>query len=201
MSMKTRNSNPRSRFDEIQKMQEAGLDRNQMAERMGISRAYLSRHIREMNGLGIMNKRPELPFLEKIKETKDCTFCGFRFNPLLRDANSTKCESCYQFLLQKMECKTCHRIFVDQSRGLKDKRSECWQCRPSNNDLSDKLPRMWRDERWFSVFRQHDSGCLVCGSDYAKTRDGRFCSWRHDPDFLDDQEAEELMALHWRDYE
>jgi hypothetical protein len=52
---------------------------------------------------------------------------------------------------------------------------------------------MWLDQRWFQVFKQFDSGCLTCGSDRAMLRDGRFCSWQHDPDYLDDKEAELLL--------
>ena len=200
MTIKTRNSNPRSRFDEIQKMLDAGCDRNQIAAKMGITRQHLSRHIREMEGRGQMNKRPEMPFLEQIKHIKLCSFCGFRFNPLLKDGASTRCETCYQYILKKMDCRQCGKVFVDTSRGPDGQRAYCWDCKPATSDITDKIPRMWRDERWFSMFSQHQEGCLTCGGLSAKTRDGRFCSWRHDPDYLDDQEAEVLLERYWKAY-
>lgn len=188
-----------SRMDAIHQMQQAGYSVKEMASVLGISTRYVSKHMAMLDGREWKRKKSKT-YLEQNRESKCCTLCGLRFNPVLRDFSSSKCEACYQYLLQKMTCKTCGKVFVDQSRGLKDKRAECWTCKPSLNDLSEKLPRIWRDERWFSMFRQHEEGCMVCGSERALTRDGRFCSWEHDPDFLDDDEAEALLAQHWKQY-
>jgi transposase-like protein len=187
-----------SRLDEVSKLSQNGFSHKQMAAALGISTRHVFRCMSVLNGnkLPPRNQRNE----EENQQDKLCSLCGFRFDAVIRDSSATKCEACYQFLLQKAECQTCGIIFVDQSRGLKDKRSECWTCKPSLVDLSEKLPRMWRDERWFSMFSQHQEGCLVCGSSRAKTRDGRFCSWEHDPDFLDDGEAEALLSQFWSKY-
>lgn len=188
-----------SRLESIHQMQQAGYSVKEMASVLGISTRYVSKHMAMLDGRQ-WKKPVSKTYLEQNRESKNCTLCGLRFNPVLRDFSSSKCEACYQYLLQKMTCKTCGKVFVDQSRGLKDKRAECWTCKPSLNDLSEKLPRMWRDERWFQMFRQHQEGCMVCGSQRALTRDGRFCSWEHDPDFLDDDEAEALLVQYWKQY-
>ena len=188
-----------SRINSVSQMIQSGCSHKQMAAALGISTRHLAKHISVLNG----NKekvRYSQSKQNNNEDAKQCSLCKFRFDAVLRDSSATKCEACYQFLLQKAECQTCGTIFVDQSRGLKDKRSECWTCKPSLVDLSEKLPRMWRDERWFSMFSQHQEGCLVCGSSRAKTRDGRFCSWEHDPDYLDDAEAEALLIQFWKQY-
>lgn len=187
------------RMDAISQMVESGYSIKEMASMLGISTRYVAKHISILQGKQLQ-PRVKHSYLEENRQSKNCTLCGCRFNPVLRDFSSTKCEACYQYLLQKLECQQCGKVFVDQSRGLKDKRSVCWTCKPSPHDLSEKLPRMWRDDRWFAMFRQQPDGCMVCGSERAMTRDGRFCSWEHDPDFLDDDEAEALLAQYWKQY-
>ena len=178
-----------SRFDLIEQMAREGLSHEEMSEKLSISVRHVKKHIGLMRGVKYAKRKDQRP---KIDRT--CRVCGFRFDPLLRDGQATKCEACYQYMISKLICKTCGKVFPENNAVHRNlRRVECFTCKPTKSDLSERFPRIWRDPRWFELFKRYDSGCLVCGSHRARERDGRFCSWQHDPDYLDDNEAEALL--------
>lgn len=178
-----------SRFEHIEQMQRDGKTKHEMANELGISLRHMMHHLGLMRGIKYTKRKTKA-----VKETSNCTVCGIRFEPVLRDYSASKCEACYLSMLLKANCVTCKQEFVVNGNfNKKTRRTACYTCKPPTKDISESIPRMWRDSRWFTVFKRHDSGCLICGSNRANTRDGRFCDWRHDPDYLDDMEAEALL--------